>query len=58
MFEYSKIYEPIILNFYQHFNIFGIMTTNLNWIEIQETLFLQQIVGNQPDIVRYFFEIK
>lgn len=35
-----------ITRFHQHPNIFGTITANSNCIEIQETLFLGQIVAN------------
>lgn len=47
-----------ITRFFQHPDIFGTMTANPNWREIQEALLPGQTAADRPDIVARVFELK
>ncbi|KAG0618503.1 hypothetical protein M758_4G069300 [Ceratodon purpureus] len=47
-----------ITRFFQHPDIFGTMTANPNWREIQEALLSGQTAADRPDIVARVFELK
>ncbi|KAG0610723.1 hypothetical protein M758_7G086700 [Ceratodon purpureus] len=47
-----------ITRFFQHPDVFGTMTANPNWREIQEALLPGQTAADRPDIVARVFELK
>ncbi|KAG0588920.1 hypothetical protein KC19_2G278400 [Ceratodon purpureus] len=57
MFELFQDFMAIT-RFFQHPDVFGTMTANPNWREIQEALLPGQTAADRPDIVARVFELK
>jgi hypothetical protein len=47
-----------IAHYYKHFNLLGLMITNLEWLEIKSAWLFRQNIGDQLDLIGHIFKLK